>query len=181
MNFTNEIAQIGTFQIDVYDRDHNFKQSKTIHNMIVQTGLEMIASIIANDKEINAPTKIKISNSIVNGIVPESPRDVTLNDTDLVGDISQTNLFDDQDGIVIKDNTVTFQATFLENQPQCNCFGIREVGLFNNEDVMLNRVTFEPITKYFDDIVKIRYTIVFNSQQGRYDTTAKESLTTDRG
>ena len=181
MNFTNEIAQIGTFQIDIYDKNHNLKQSKTIHNMIVQTGLEMIASIIANDKKINTPTKIKISNSIVNGVVPDSPRDVTLNDTDLVGDILQANLLDDQNGIVVKDNTVTFQATFEENQPQCNCFGIREVGLFNNENIMLNRVTFEPITKYFDDIVKIRYTIIFSSQQGRYDTMTKESLAVDRG
>lgn len=152
----------GTFEIVVLDKDNNVKQKITHHNRIVDSGLELIASLIAgedNDPQfISRPTHCAIGSD---------NKQVASSDKALGNEVYRKQF----DKVVRTNNNVEFTTTFLPSEPNLQRCRIQEIALFNSdsEGTMFNRCVFSQINKYIDDTLIVRYTITLNSVESPYD------------
>ncbi len=163
----NGIGLTGTVDIQLFDRNNNLKQHIETHNRIVDTGLQMIASLIAgpdNDENyITLPTYMAIGS--------ESTA-VLSSQTKLINELYRVEF----DSVVRTNNAVEFTATFGPAQPNLGRVRVEEVGLFNaeSEGVMLNRCVFATVNKASDDTLIIRWTVTIHSLQSPYDTIPED-------
>ena len=149
----------GCISIQVYDKDGTLKDSRQITNKIVMTGCELIASLLANDGTIAAPTHVAVG-----GSDQHEPEDVTITDVKLTDEIVRIPF----DGPATREgNSVTFEATFKPGVPEMENTPIKEVAIFNSEtvegSVMLNRAKFAVINKAYEDTVVVNWIVTILS------------------
>lgn len=153
----------GDVDIDVIDHNGVVREHRSIHNRVVDSGLELLASLVAgeqnDDQYIGRPTHCAIGSDST---------DVTSEDTTLAHEVFRNQF----DSVKRTNNNVEFVTTFQANQPESDRTRIEEVGLFNGASggTMLSRAVFAPINKYRDDVVRINWVLTFNYVPSQYDT-----------
>lgn len=170
---------VGQVQIYIYDKNNNLKQYVKTHNRVVDTGCEMIASLIAGPTSdsnfIDRPVAMALGGNITN---------VISNDTSLHDEIIRKRF----DKVERVGPTVHFTTTFLPGEPQYRDDGeyhftkFCEVGIFNSDadksGTMLNRAVFAVLQKGDDDTVKIIWSVTIVGLDSKFD---RAPLTTGSG
>lgn len=172
---------VGQVQIYIYDKNNNLKQYVRTHNRIVDTGCEMIASLIAGPTSdsnfIDRPVAMALGGDITN---------VIANDVGLHDEIIRKRF----DKVERVGPTVHFTATFLPGEPYYESTSAYdyhytkfcEVGIFNSDTAksgtMLNRAVFSVLQKGDDDTVKIVWSVTIVGLASKFDTAP---LTTGSG
>lgn len=154
----------GIVDVTVRDKNGNIKQHFVTHNRVVDTGLEMIASLLAgsewDEKFIGHPTHMGF------GI---DSSDVYSDDLKL-----RTQVFRKAFTKVSRTkNTVEFQCTIDVGEAPMDVTPIREVGIFNgNEEnsTMLSRAVFSVVNVTKEDEILIKWAISILASASRYDT-----------
>lgn len=159
---SNTFALRGRVKLEVLDQNGNVKYTSQFNNRVVDTGLQMLASLLAGDGDespIGRPTHCAVGSDST---------DVTSEDTALAHEIARVPF----DSITRTNNNVEFVATFGPSQPDVDRCRIAEVGLFNADTggTMLSRAVFADVNKYKLDIVRISWTITFNYVPSEYDS-----------
>lgn len=143
-----DIAVLGKFSIELFDKNNKLKKHTIVHNRVVNTGLNMIAEWFGhNPNEIQHLTLFAIGTD---------GTDVTGKETKLLAQVASAPLVNDP----VRDHTsVLFEGKFGPSVPSTRQL-IRECGLINGVGGNLfNRCVFAPINKGPDDTLIIRYTI----------------------
>lgn len=156
------LVATGKYDLTVVDSKGNVRQHVNKSNRVVNTGLAMIASLIAGpDKDpnyISRPTHNAIG-SIQNDVNPT--------DTKLIGEVFRKSC----DSIVRTNNAIEFTTTYLPGEPDLERVRICETGLYNAETdgTLFNRCVFSQINKYRDDTLIVKYNLTINAQDTVYD------------
>lgn len=154
----------GIVDVTVLDKNNNVKQHFVTHNRVVDTGLNMIASLIAGkDKEgsnyISGPTHMAFgtgSNQVVAG------------DTKLQKEVFRKAFT----SVKRTKNTVEFQCTIDVGEAPQNVTPITEVGIFNGSTssaVMMNRCCFAVVNITPEDVMLVKWSVTILPLKSRYD------------
>lgn len=163
----NKLQCQGIVDITLRDKYGNIKETRHVHNRIVDTGLELIASLITgkpnDDNFIDKPTCI--------GIGSDNSR-VQASDTKLLGHLIRKNF----SKVERKNNNVTFTSVFLPGEPNYHNVRIGEVGLYNASTggTLFNRCVFGTLYKEIDDELTISITITINGQPSKFDSLRQD-------
>ena len=173
-NLFTTIECEGIVELTLKDKFGNIKDHRKVHNRIVDTGLDLIASLITGQP--NDPNFI--SRPLYIGIGSESTT-VTASDVRLHGHLIRKRI--EQTERV--ENNVTFTANFLPGEPNYQNVRIGEVGLYNapTNGVLFNRCVFSSMYKEIDDELTIRITISVYGQESKYDTLRPDDTPTPTG
>lgn len=164
----------GIVDVTIRDHDGNIKDHRIAHNRVVDSGLDLIASLITgqpNDPNfINRPLYIEIGSENTT---------VTSGDTRLHGHLIRKKF----ERVERNDNNVTFSVTFLPGEPNYQNVRIGEVGLYNapTDGVLFNRCVFSSLYKEIDDEMTIRITITIHAQSSKYDSLRPDDTPTPTG
>jgi hypothetical protein len=145
----NELKVKGSLDIVVRDKDGKVKDTRQVNNLVVDAGLDFIAS------RMTANTATVMSHmGIGTGSANPTAADTSLG--------SQAGSRETLDTIAVTDNAVAYTAVF-EAGDQTGL--ITEAGIFNaaSSGTMLCRSTFGGITKNSDDNMTIVWTITVSA------------------
>ena len=173
------LKAVGEVDIYVYDRTNKLKQHVHTHNRVVDTGCQMIASLLAGPTSdgnyIDRPVACALGSNITN---------VIANDTALHQEVIRKRF----DSVERTGSTVHFTTTFLPGEPASTSpdtyqyTKFCEVGIFNsdvaNSGTMLNRAVFSVVQKGEDDTLKIVWSVSIVGLDSKFDTAP---LTTGSG
>lgn len=164
----------GIVELTVRDKNGVIKDRRTIHNRVVDDGLELIASLIAGEQ--NDPEYISLPTHLAIG---SENTDVSNSDHRLHGHLIRKPF----DSVERRDNNVTFTVTFLPGEPNYKDVRIGEAGLYNaaQDGVLLNRCVFATLHKYLDDTLTVRWTIIINAQASEFDQTWEDETPVPTG
>lgn len=139
----------GTLHITLTDKHGNVKDQRIIKNLVVNTGLNFVASRMVN-------TSANVMSHMAIGTGTTSP---AAGDTDLVSIAGARELLD---SITVTDNAVTYVAAFEAGDQTGE---ITEAGIFNASTGgdMLCRSTFTAVTKEADENMSITWTITVSA------------------
>jgi hypothetical protein len=139
----------GTLHITLTDKHGNVKDQRIIKNLVVNTGLNFVASRMVN-------TSADVMSHMAIGTGSTSP---AAGDTDLASIAGARELLD---SITLSDNTVTYVAAFEAGDQTGE---ISEAGIFNASTGgdMLCRSTFTAVTKEADENMSITWTITVSA------------------
>jgi hypothetical protein len=146
----NEMLKLqGTLHITLTDKHGNVKDQRIIKNLVVNTGLNFVASRMVN-------TSANVMSHMAIGTGTTSP---AAGDTDLVSIAGARELLD---SITVTDNAVTYVAAFEAGDQTGE---ITEAGIFNASTGgdMLCRSTFTAVTKEADENMSITWTITVSA------------------
>ena len=149
----NESVKIlGNLKIVKKDKDNNIVETRTIPNLVVNTGKAFIAERVVRDTA-NAPQSMALGDDATTPIGSQTALVSELsgraNALPTVGTFSNT----------ISSNTITFTGTFAGGLATGT---LREAAIFdspNTGGTMLCRTTFSDVTKGASDIVTVTWNI----------------------
>lgn len=140
----------GKLKIVLKDKDGNVKDSREVKNLIVDDGLDMLASIIGTGS--GTPMSHM---GVGAGTTAAANTDTGLESA--IG--SRTTL----DSTTVTNNTVQYVASFGVGE---NTGAITEAGIFNastGANTMFNRTTFAVVNKEATDSLTLTWTITFSA------------------
>ena len=154
----------GIVDVTILDKNNNVKQHFVTHNRVVDTGLNMIASLIAGaNKEgtnyISNPTHMAFGTG---------SKQVVAGDTKLQKEVFRKAFT----SVKRTKNVVEFQCTMEPGEAPSNVVPLTEVGLFNaaSSGTLFARCIFLPVNVTLEDEVRIVWSISPVALQSKYDT-----------
>ena len=155
----------GIVDVTVLDKNNNVKQHFVTHNRVVDTGLNMIASLIAGaNKEgsnyISGPTHMAFGTG---------SKQVVAGDTKLQKEVFRKAFT----SVKRTKNVVEFQSTIEPGDIAANVTPVTEVGLFNgstSSSVLLARSIFNVVNVAMDDTLRIVWSLVIVPLSSHFDT-----------
>lgn len=145
MSMIEQLKPQGSLRIVVTAADGTIVQDFYVRNLVVNTGLEYIASRMMENGRQNEISHMAIG---TDSIEP-TPEDVGLGTEEYR---SPLNVL----GGTLDGASVIYEATFGAGE-----LNVTEAGLFNDETtgIMLCRTVFNPISKREDDVIGITWTL----------------------
>lgn len=140
----------GQVEITLYGADGQVKDHRSVHNMVVATGREIIASLLVGDGVHTKPSKMQIGTGT---------RTPDLTDVALATPIANSKINLDNGFGSRTNNSVTYTATF---NPGVGSGAITEAGIMNDNSTLLNRTTFAVVNKAAADTLTINWTVTIN-------------------
>ena len=145
--FTDSVKVKGALQIDVFDESGNQKEQKTIDNLVVAAGKQVIAArLLGNTLPIFSHMSVGSSNTAA-----------LSSQTSLGAELSRVGF----DSTSRTSNALTFVATF----PAGSGTGtLTEAGIFNDATTgnMLCRTNFNAVNKASGDTIVITWNVTIN-------------------
>ena len=140
----------GQVEITLYGADGEVKDHRSVHNMVVATGREIIASLLAGDNAYTRPSKMQVGTGT---------RTPDLTDVALQNPIASAKIALDNGNGTRTNNSVTYTATF---NPGVGSGAITEAAVMNDNSTLLNRTTFAVVNKAAADTLTINWTVTIN-------------------
>ena len=139
----------GRVSIVLKDKDGNVKETREVDNLIVDTGLDYIASRM-KDATATAMTHMGLGSGTTAAAA---------GDTDLESILGSREALD---STTVTDNTIQFIASFEAGDATGS---VTEMGLFNalTGGTMLARVVFSVVNKQADDTMTVTHTITISA------------------
>jgi hypothetical protein len=135
----------GKVYFKLYDKDQNLINEFSVNNLVVQTGLQHIASRMGDGSESAEMSFMALGTSntppILSHIALQSP------------EVDRVEL--DVPGGVLAQSSRTYVAVFGAGTTG----EIQEAGIFNEDDVMLCRAVFPPINKGVGDSLVVTWVV----------------------
>lgn len=148
----SSVQPLGVYEITLKSADGQIKQHFFSKNLVVQTGKNIIASLLVADLSGNSggekPSKMQVGTSNV---------PVSVDDTALKSPVSSSPVALTSANRI--NNQVTYSATFQIGTAIGTLCEVGIIGKYNGEDVLFSRSVFPPITKEQDDELTIRWAI----------------------
>lgn len=154
----DNISITGKVHLILLDNKYNVKQNIIVPNLVVSTGLELIAARLAgievNNTLISRPTHLAIGSS---------KTAATIKNTALLGTEYFRKSLDTPTVFSDSKNVINFAVQFGVNEPT-EAVVIQEAGLFNSntDGIMLARTVFDSINKGISDLLIINWMITIN-------------------
>lgn len=148
----SSVQPLGVYEITLKSADGQIKKHFFSKNLVVQTGKNIIASLLVGDLNGDSggekPSLMQVGKSneavSVDDIALKSPVEsspVTLTSANRIN------------------NQVTYTATFGMGMAVGTLHEVGIIGKYNGEDVLFSRSVFPTITKEYDDELTIRWAI----------------------
>lgn len=153
---TNDIR--GRLTIQQYDRNDRLIHTVTANNSILKTGRTIIANLFIGGSGFNPISHVGVGRGTKPVKVTDEGLEIAYGDLISIEPIKSTGMvWHTSEGI--ERLSVTIAANLQTNQ--CNDIDITEAGLFNQDNIMYNRVVFPPIHKTVDFKLTLIWEIMF--------------------
>lgn len=147
MSFSDNVKLIGDLTIQIIDANGVVKDTREIHNMVVDTGKNLIAGLIAGGS--TKATYVALGSSNVAAAADQTTLDAEMGGT--------RRVFNSEASVL---NVATFVTTY----PTGTSGVYREAGLFtaSTGGIMMCRTAFNAITKTTSDNLVITWNVRVN-------------------
>lgn len=163
MSKFESISLKGDLEVTLYDEHMQVKDTRVLHNIVVDTGKYLLASVFLGDGEFNSLNMMKVGSGADVATVAQTKL-VSVLPCGKDDGVSLTKSGDCYGTRV--DNVVTYEATF---NPGEGTGAISEAGMFSRKvvdglktDTMFNRTVFSVVNKAQGDTLTIKWSITIN-------------------